>query len=76
MTFWQEGGTNEQLYDQLEQALQETESSNRKAFEESERRIKAEMNAARDMRQVISFGIHPFFPLFYEDGLLFAPRTK
>ncbi|XWS46103.1 hypothetical protein CRYUN_Cryun14cG0034700 [Craigia yunnanensis] len=50
-----EGSTNEQLYDQLEQALQETESSNRKAFEESERRVKAEMNAARAMRQAKAF---------------------
>ncbi|XVF33321.1 hypothetical protein REPUB_Repub17cG0158400 [Reevesia pubescens] len=47
----EEGSSNDQLYDQLEQALQEAESSNRKAFEESERRVKAEMNAVRVTRQ-------------------------
>ncbi|GMI73611.1 hypothetical protein like AT2G45910 [Hibiscus trionum] len=51
----EEGSRNDQLFDQLEQALQEVESSNRKAFEESDRRVKAEMNAARAMRQVETF---------------------
>ncbi|OMP00409.1 hypothetical protein COLO4_12718 [Corchorus olitorius] len=50
-----EGSSNDQIYDQLEQALQEAETSNRKAFEESERRIKAEMNAVNAMRQAKAF---------------------
>ncbi|XP_039047994.1 U-box domain-containing protein 33-like isoform X2 [Hibiscus syriacus] len=51
----EEGSSNDQLFDQLEQALQEAESSNRKAFEESDKRVKAEMNAARAMRQAKTF---------------------
>ncbi|XVE77150.1 hypothetical protein DITRI_Ditri13aG0038300 [Diplodiscus trichospermus] len=50
-----ERSSNEQLYDQLEQALKEAESSNRKAFEESERRIKVEIDAVRAMRQAKAF---------------------
>ncbi|MBA0671135.1 hypothetical protein Goklo_024877 [Gossypium klotzschianum] len=46
-----EGSSNDQLFDRLEQALKEAESSNQKAFEESDRRVKAEMNATRAMRQ-------------------------
>lgn len=56
--FWQEGSSNDQLYDQLEQALQEVESLNRKASEESERRVKAEMNTVRAMRQVTSSALN------------------
>ncbi|GMJ00916.1 hypothetical protein like AT2G45910 [Hibiscus trionum] len=55
LRFGEEGSSNDQLFDQLEQALQEVESSNRKAFQESERRVKAEMNAARAMRQAKTF---------------------
>ncbi|KAK8557912.1 hypothetical protein V6N13_008740 [Hibiscus sabdariffa] len=55
LPYGEEGSSNDQIFDQLEQALQEVESSNRKAFEESERRVKAEMNAARAMRQVKTF---------------------
>lgn len=66
--FWQEGSGNDQLFDQLEQALQEAETSNRKAYEESNRRVKAEMDAVRAMRQVMSFEILPLLPLFCEDG--------
>lgn len=47
----EEGSSNDQLFDRLEQALKEAESSNQKAFEESDRRVKAEMNATRAMRQ-------------------------
>ncbi|XP_022757364.1 U-box domain-containing protein 33-like isoform X2 [Durio zibethinus] len=47
--------SSDHLYDQLEKALQEAESSNRKAFEESEGRVKAEMNAVRAMRQATRF---------------------
>ena len=72
--FWQEGSSNDQLHDKLEQALQEVESSNRKAFEESDRRVKAEINAAGAMRRVMSSAILPLFPLFYV--LFFAPRTE
>ncbi|KAH1130096.1 hypothetical protein J1N35_001474 [Gossypium stocksii] len=46
-----EGSSNDQLFDRLEQALKEAESSNQKAYEESDRRVKAEMNATRAMRQ-------------------------
>lgn len=58
---WQEGSSNDHLFDQLEQALKEAESSNRKAFEESDRRVKAEMNATRAMRQVMSSAIQALF---------------
>ncbi|XVF73178.1 hypothetical protein PTKIN_Ptkin12aG0180300 [Pterospermum kingtungense] len=51
----EEGSSNDQLYEQLEQALQEVESSNKKASEESERRVKAELNAVRAMRQAKAF---------------------
>ncbi|MBA0790865.1 hypothetical protein Gohar_015482, partial [Gossypium harknessii] len=47
----EEGSSSDQLFDRLEQALKEAESSNQKAFEESDRRVKAEMNATRAMRQ-------------------------
>ncbi|KAK6260671.1 hypothetical protein SCA6_015145 [Theobroma cacao] len=50
-----EGSGNDQLFDQLEQALQEAETSNRKAYEESNRRVKAEMDAVRAMRQAKAF---------------------
>lgn len=46
------------MIDQLEQALQEVESLNRKASEESERRVKAEMNTVRAMRQVTSSALN------------------
>ncbi|KAE8709412.1 U-box domain-containing protein 33, putative isoform 2 [Hibiscus syriacus] len=51
----EEGSSNDQLFDQLEQALQEVESSNRKAFEESDKCVKAEMNATLAMRQAKTF---------------------
>ncbi|MBA0732716.1 hypothetical protein Gogos_016788 [Gossypium gossypioides] len=52
----EEGSSNDQLFDRLEQALKEAESSNQKAFEESDRRVKAEMNATRAMRQAKMLG--------------------
>lgn len=61
MVCWQEGSSNDQLFDRLEQALKEAESSNQKAFEESDRRVKAEMNATRAMRQVMSSAFQALF---------------
>lgn len=48
----QEGGLNDELYDQLEQAIAEAENSKREAFEESIRRRKAEKEAIEAIRRV------------------------
>nr|GEV16876.1 U-box domain-containing protein kinase family protein [Tanacetum cinerariifolium] len=48
----QERGVNDELYDQLEQAMAEAESSKRDAFEESIRRRKAEKDAMDARRKV------------------------
>ncbi|XP_057499480.1 U-box domain-containing protein 33-like [Actinidia eriantha] len=47
----QEGGMNDELYDQLEQAMAEAENSRREAFEESTRRRKAEKDAIDAVRR-------------------------
>lgn len=46
-----EGGLNDELYDQLEQAIAEAENSKREAFEESIRRRKAEKEAIEAIRR-------------------------
>ena len=43
---------NDELYDQLEQAMAEAENSRREAFEESMRRRKAEKDAIDAVRRV------------------------
>ena len=53
--FSQEESSNDQLFDKLEQALLDAEKSNGEAFEELERRVKAEKNALNTIiRQVVS----------------------
>lgn len=50
--FWQEGRVDDELYDQLEQAMAEARNSRREAFEESVRRGQAEKDAIEAIRRV------------------------
>ncbi|GKA53669.1 hypothetical protein Tco_0746984 [Tanacetum coccineum] len=52
----QERGVNDELYDQLEQAMAKADSSKRDAFEESIRRRKAERDAMDARRKVSKLG--------------------
>ena len=62
--FWQEGSSDDQLLDQLQQAQEEAGKWRREAYEEANRREKAEKAVIEATRKVKLFALKQFF-IFY-----------
>lgn len=57
----QDGGINDTIYEQLDQAMAEADNAAQNAFQETVRRRKAEKDAVEAIRKVT---VHCLYPVF------------